>query len=542
MAVPEAGRGVSASEKAVLEPPQIVTQKAGGSSMKDILDTLEERRAGAKLGGGEKRIEAQHARGKLTARARIELLLDKGSFEEFDMFVEHRSTEFGMEKTKVPGDGVVTGWGTVNGRKTFVFAKDFTVFGGSLSETHAQKIVKIQDMAMKARAPIIGLYDAGGARIQEGVAALAGYSYVFRRNVIASGVIPQISVIMGPCAGGDVYSPAMTDFIFMVKHTSYMFVTGPDVVKTVTNEVVTAEELGGASVHATRSSIADGAFENDVETLLQMRRLIDFLPSNNTDGVPEWPSFDDIERVDMSLDTLIPDNPNKPYDMKELIQKVVDEGDFFELQAEFARNILTGFGRLEGSTVGIVANQPMVLAGCLDIDSSRKAARFVRFCDCFNIPIVTFVDVPGFLPGTAQEFGGIIKHGAKLLFAYGEATVPKVTVITRKAYGGAYDVMSSKHLRGDLNLAWPSAEIAVMGPKGAVEIIFRADLGDTAAIEARTEEYREKFANPFIAASRGFIDDVIPPATTRQRLCRGLAMLRGKQLANPPKKHDNIPL
>ncbi len=383
--------------------------------MKDILDTLEERRAGAKLGGGEKRIEAQHARGKLTARERIELLLDKGSFEEFDMFVEHRSVEFGMEKTKVPGDGVVTGWGTVNGRKIFVFAKDFTVFGGSLSETHALKITKIQDMAMKARAPIIGLYDAGGARIQEGVAALAGYSYVFRRNVVASGVIPQISVIMGPCAGGDVYSPAMTDFIFMVKNTSYMFVTGPDVVKTVTNEVVTAEELGGASVHATKSSIADGAFDNDVETLLQMRRLIDFLPSNNTDGVPEWPSFDDIERSDLSLDTLIPDNPNKPYDIKELILKVVDEGDFFEIADTFAKNIVTGFGRIAGRTVGFVANQPMVLAGVLDSDASRKAARFVRFCDAFNIPIVTFVDVPGFLPGTAQEYGGLIKHGAKLL-------------------------------------------------------------------------------------------------------------------------------
>ncbi len=381
--------------------------------MKHILDALEDRRAGAKLGGGEKRIEAQHARGKLTARERIELLLDKGSFEEFDMFVEHRSTEFGMEKNKVPGDGVVTGWGTVNGRKTFVFAKDFTVFGGSLSETHALKITKLQDMAMKARAPIIGLYDAGGARIQEGVAALAGYSYVFRRNVLASGVIPQISVIMGPCAGGDVYSPAMTDFIFMVKNTSYMFVTGPDVVKTVTNEVVTAEELGGASVHATRSSIADGAFENDVETLLQMRRLIDFLPSNNTDGVPEWPSFDDIGRVDMSLDTLIPDNPNKPYDMKELILKVVDEGDFFEIADAFAKNIVTGFGRIAGRTVGFVANQPMVLAGVLNSDASRKAARFVRFCDAFNIPIVTFVDVPGFLPGTAQEYGGLIKHGAK---------------------------------------------------------------------------------------------------------------------------------
>src|SRR5882724_1296692 len=431
--------------------------------MKDILDTLEERRAGARLGGGEKRIEAQHARGKLTARERIELLLDKGSFEELDMFVEHRSTEFGMEKTKVPGDGVVTGWGTVNGRKTFVFAKDFTVFGGSLSETHAQKIVKIQDMAMKARAPIIGLYDAGGARIQEGVAALAGYSYVFRRNVIASGVIPQISVIMGPCAGGDVYSPAMTDFIFMVRDTSYMFVTGPDVVKTVTNEVVSAEELGGAKVHTTKSSIADGAYENDVECLTQMRRLFDFLPLSNREKAPTWPSFQDVERDDASLDTLVPASPNKPYDMKELILKVADEGDFFEIQENFAKNIITGFGRIEGASVGFVANQPMVLAGVLDSDASRKAARFVRFCDCFNIPLVTFVDVPGFLPGVAQEHGGIIKHGAKLLFAFTEATVPKVTVITRKAYGGAYDVMSSKHIRGDINYAWPTAEIAVMG-------------------------------------------------------------------------------
>src|SRR5256885_875804 len=423
--------------------------------MKDILETLDARRVGAKLGGGKKRIEAQHARGKLTARERIELLLDKGSFEEFDMFVEHRSVEFGMEKTKVPGDGVVTGWGTVNGRKTFVFAKDFTVFGGSLSETHAQKIVKIQDMAMKARAPIIGLYDAGGARIQEGVAALAGYSYVFRRNVIASGVIPQISVIMGPCAGGDVYSPAMTDFIFMVKDTSYMFVTGPDVVKTVTNETVTAEELGGARVHTTKSSIADRAYENDVETLLQMRRLLDFLPSNNKAGVPELPTKDSPDRAEPSLDTLIPDNPNKPYDIKELILKVADEGDFFEIQDAFARNIVTGFARMEGRTIGIVANQPMILAGGLDSDPSRKTARLVRFCDPLDNPIITFVDVPGFLPGTAQEFGGIIKHGAKLLYAFCEATVPKVTVITRKAYGGAYDVMSSKHIRGDINLAYP---------------------------------------------------------------------------------------
>ncbi|HST95914.1 MAG TPA: acyl-CoA carboxylase subunit beta, partial [Microvirga sp.] len=406
--------------------------------MKDILERLEDRRAQARLGGGAKRIEAQHARGKLTARERIELLLDRGSFEEFDMFVEHRSTDFGMENVKIPGDGVVTGWGTVNGRTVFVFAKDFTVFGGSLSEAHAQKIIKIQDLALKVRAPIIGLFDAGGARIQEGVAALGGYGEVFKRNVIASGVIPQISVIMGPCAGGDVYSPAMTDFIFMVRDRSYMFVTGPDVVKTVTNETVTSEELGGAKIHTTKSSVADGAFDNDVEALLQVRRLIDFLPANNTDGTPEIPSFDDPDRIDESLDTLIPDNPNKPYDMKELILKVVDEGDFFEIQEAFARNIITGFGRIEGRTVGFVANQPMVLAGVLDADASRKAARFVRFCDAFNIPIITFVDVPGFMPGTKQELGGLIKHGAKLLFAYAEATVPKITLITRKAYGGAY--------------------------------------------------------------------------------------------------------
>jgi len=510
--------------------------------MKHILEALDQRRAGAKKGGGDKRIEAQHARGKLTARERIELLLDKGSFEEFDMFVEHRSVEFGMDKTKIPGDGVVTGWGTVNGRTVFVFAKDFTVFGGSLSETHALKITKLQDMALKARAPIIGLYDAGGARIQEGVAALAGYSYVFRRNVQASGVIPQISVIMGPCAGGDVYSPAMTDFIFMVKNTSYMFVTGPDVVKTVTNEVVTAEELGGASVHATRSSIADGAFENDVETLLQMRRLIDFLTSNNSDGVPEWPSFDDIERVDESLDTLIPDNPNKPYDMKELILKVVDEGDFFEISESFARNIVTGFGRIAGRTVGFVANQPMVLAGVLDSDASRKAARFVRFCDAFNIPIVTFVDVPGFLPGTAQEYGGLIKHGAKLLFAYSQCTVPLVTVITRKAYGGAFDVMASKEIGADMNYAWPTAQIAVMGAKGAVEIIFRADIGDAEKIAGRTKEYEDRFLSPFIAAERGYIDDVIMPHSTRKRIARALAMLKDKKVEIPAKKHDNLPL
>src|SRR5712675_314518 len=514
--------------------------------MKDILDTLEARRAGARLGGGEKRIEAQHARGKLTARERIELLLDKGSFEELDMFVEHRSVEFGMEKTKVPGDGVVTGWGTVNGRKTFVFAKDFTVFGGSLSETHAQKIVKIQDMAMKARAPIIGLYDAGGARIQEGVAALAGYSYVFRRNVIASGVIPQISVIMGPCAGGDVYSPAMTDFIFMVKNTSYMFVTGPDVVKTVTNEVVTAEELGGASVHATRSSIADGAYDNDVECLLQMRRLIDFLPASSAAEAPEWPSFDDIEREDKSLDTLIPDNPNKPYDIKELIAKTVDEGDFFEIAEAFAKNIVTGFGRIAGRSVGFVANQPMMLAGVLDSDASRKAARFVRFCDAFNIPIVTFVDVPGFLPGTSQEFSGIIRHGAKLLYAFCEATVPKVTVITRKAYGGAYDVMSSKHIRGDFNFAYPSAEIAVMGPEQAINIVFRNELAKAkdASVERTrlADDYRRTFANPFKAAELGYVDEVIMPRETRSKVISALKALENKRDKNPPRKHGNIPL
>src|SRR6187399_784643 len=441
--------------------------------MKEVLEELEKRREDARQGGGAKRIASQHAKGKLTARERVELLLDEGSFEEFDMFVEHGCTDFGMEATKIPGDGVVTGWGTVNGRAVYVFAKDFTVFGGSLSEAHARKIIKIQDMALRNRAPIIGLFDAGGARIQEGVSALGGYGDVFQRNVLASGVIPQISVIMGPCAGGDVYSPAMTDFIFMVKDTSYMFVTGPDVVKTVTNETVTAEQLGGASVHTTKSGVSDGAFENDVECLLQMRRLIDFLPSNNESGAPEWPTQDESDRIDESLDTLVPDNPNKPYDIKELILKVADEGDFFEISSAYAKNIVTGFGRIAGRTVGFVANQPMVLAGVLDSDASRKAARFVRFCDAFGIPIVTFVDVPGFLPGTAQEYGGLIKHGAKLLFAYSQCTVPLVTIITRKAYGGAYDVMASKHIGGDVNYAWPTAQIAVMGAKGAVEIIFR---------------------------------------------------------------------
>ena len=510
--------------------------------MKDILGKLDQLRDEARLGGGQRRIDAQHARGKLTARERLDVLLDEGSFEEFDMFVRHRSTEFGMQDDRPYGDGVVTGWGTINGRMVYVFSQDFTVFGGSLSETHAQKICKIMDMAMQNGAPVIGLNDSGGARIQEGVASLAGYAEVFQRNIMASGVIPQISVIMGPCAGGAVYSPAMTDFIFMVRDTSYMFVTGPDVVKTVTNEVVTAEELGGASTHTKKSSVADGAFDNDVETLTEIRRLFDFLPLSNRDKAPTRPFFDDPARIEKSLDTLVPDNPNQPYDMKELIHKIADESDFYEIQRDFAGNILTGFVRIEGQTVGVVANQPMVLAGVLDIDSSRKAARFVRFCDAFNIPILTLVDVPGFLPGTDQEYGGVIKHGAKLLFAYGEATVPKVTVITRKAYGGAYDVMASKHLRGDFNYAWPTAEIAVMGAKGAVEILYRSELGDKDKIAERTKDYEDRFANPFVAAEKGFIDEVIQPHGTRKRVARAFASLRGKQLTNPWKKHDNIPL
>ena len=510
--------------------------------MQEILAELEKRREAARVGGGQKRIDAQHAKGKLTARERLEALLDPDTFEEYDMFVEHRCSDFGMEKQKVPGDGVVTGWGRINGRIVFVFSQDFTVFGGSLSEAHAEKICKVMDQAMKVGAPVIGLNDSGGARIQEGVASLAGYAEVFQRNVMASGVVPQISCVMGPCAGGAVYSPAMTDFIFMVEDSSYMFVTGPEVVKTVTHEEVTADELGGAVTHSSKSGVSDMAFENDVEALLQLRRFIDFLPASNREDPPVRDCHDPVDRPEMSLDTLVPDNPNKPYDIKELINKVVDDGDFFEIQPDYAANIVIGFGRMEGRTIGFVANQPMVLAGCLDINSSRKAARFVRFCDCFNIPIVTFVDVPGFLPGTSQEYGGIIKHGAKLLFAYAEATVPKVTVITRKAYGGAYDVMASKHLRGDVNYAWPQAEIAVMGSKGAVEIIFREDRNDSAKIEARTEEYRQKFANPFIAGHRGFVDDVIMPHNTRRRVCRSLEMLRNKELENPWKKHANIPL
>jgi propionyl-CoA carboxylase beta chain len=510
--------------------------------MHDILTELETRRHDARLGGGERRGEAQHARGKLSARERLELLLDPGSFEEYDGFVTHRSIDFGMADSRPPGDGVVTGWGTINGRQVYVFSQDFTVFGGSLSETHAQKICKVMDMAVRNGAPVIGLNDSGGARIQEGVASLAGYAEVFQRNVLASGVVPQISVIMGPCAGGAVYSPAMTDFIFMVRDTSYMFVTGPDVVRTVTNEVVTAEELGGAGTHTKRSSVADGAYDDDVETLAEVRRLVDFLPSSNREAPPVRPFFDSPDRIEPSLDTLVPASKGTPYDMRELILKVADEGDFFEIQADFARNVLTGFVRLEGRAVGVVANQPMVLAGVLDIDSARKAARFVRFCDCFEIPILTFVDVPGFLPGTDQEYGGVIKHGAKLLYAYAEATVPKVTVITRKAYGGAYVVMASKHLRGDVNYAWPTAEIAVMGAKGAAEILHRSDAGDAERIAARTSQYEARFANPFHAAERGFVDDVIEPSATRMRVCRAFASLRGKRLENPWKKHDNIPL
>ena len=507
-----------------------------------ILEQLEEKRRQAALGGGQARIDAQHAKGRLTARERLQVLLDPGSFEELDMYVEHNCVDFGMADQVVPGDGVVTGSGTISGRLVFVFSQDFTVFGGSLSERHAQKICKIMDMALKVGAPVIGLNDSGGARIQEGVASLGGYAEVFQRNVLASGVVPQISVIMGPCAGGAVYSPAMTDFIFMVKHSSYMFVTGPDVVKTVTNEVVTQEELGGAVTHTAKSGVADVAFENDIEALTAVRDFVDFLPLSNRHDLPVRPTDDPWDRLDMGLDTLIPASANQPYDMKELIRHVVDEGDFFEVQPTHAANIVCGFGRIEGRTIGIVANQPMVLAGVLDINSSKKAARFVRFCDAFEVPVVTFVDVPGFLPGIAQEHNGIIKHGAKLLFAFAEATVPKITVITRKAYGGAYDVMSSKHLRGDLNYAWPTAEIAVMGAKGAVEIIFRKEAGDPATLAQRTAEYEARFANPFVAASKGFIDEVIMPHSTRRRIALALRKLKDKSLENPWKKHDNIPL
>ncbi|MBX5210462.1 acyl-CoA carboxylase subunit beta [Rhizobium sp. NZLR11] len=510
--------------------------------MRSVLEQLESRRAEAKLGGGQKRIDAQHGKGKLTARERLEVLLDEGSFEEYDMYVTHRAVDFGMADQKVAGDGVVTGWGTINGRQVYVFSQDFTVLGGSLSETHAQKICKIMDMALKNGVPVIGLNDSGGARIQEGVASLAGYADVFKRNVEASGVVPQISVIMGPCAGGAVYSPAMTDFIFMIRDSSYMFVTGPDVVKTVTNEIVTAEELGGARTHTTKSSVADGSFENDVEALEQIRRLFDFLPLNNREQAPSRPFYDDPARLEQRLDTLVPDSSNKPYDMRELIVTIADEEDFFEIQEAFAKNIITGFARIEGQSVGVVANQPMVLAGCLDINSSRKAARFVRFCDAFNIPILTLVDVPGFLPGTSQEYDGVIKHGAKLLFAYSQATVPMVTLITRKAYGGAYDVMASKHIGADVNYAWPTAEIAVMGAKGATEILYRSELGEPEKIAARTREYEERFANPFVAAERGFIDEVIMPHSSRRRIARAFASLRNKRVDTRWRKHDTIPL
>ena len=510
--------------------------------MQRIIEELERKRTAAEEGGGRARIEAQHGRGKLTARERIEVLLDPGSFEEWGVFVEHRCNDFSMSDKTVPGDGVVTGFGHINGRLVFVFSQDFTVFGGSLSETHAEKICRVMDHAMKVGAPVIGLNDSGGARIQEGIASLAGYAEVFQRNVLASGVVPQISMIMGPCAGGAVYSPAITDFIFMVRDSSYMFVTGPDVVKTVTHETVPHEELGGSVVHTSRSGVSDGAFDNDVDALLMLRRFVDYLPLSNREKPPMWAVTDSVDRVEHGLDSLVPDNPNKAYDMHEVIGKVVDNADFFELKPDYAANIITGFARMAGSTIGVVANQPMVLAGCLDIQSSVKAARFVRFCDAFNIPVVTFVDVPGFLPGTAQEHGGIIRHGAKLLYAYAECTVPKVTVITRKAYGGAYDVMASKHLRGDVNFAWPTAEIAVMGSKGAVEIIFRQDLGNEEKLAERTEEYSQKFANPFVAGHRGFIDDVILPHDTRPRVCRSLEMLKNKELTNPWRKHGNLPL
>jgi len=510
--------------------------------MQEIIDQLAQMRAAAKLGGGQARIDKQHQKGKLTARERIELLLDEGSFEEWDMFKEHRCTDFGMADNKIPGDGVVIGYGTITGRLVFVYSQDFTVFGGSLSESHAEKICKIMEQAMKVGAPIIGLNDSGGARIQEGVASLGGYADVFQQNVLASGVVPQISLIMGPCAGGAVYSPAITDFIFMVKDSSYMFVTGPDVVKTVTHETVTAEELGGAITHNSKSGVADRAFENDIEALMLTRRFMNFLPANNKEKAPLWPTEDSPIRAEPSLDTLVPKDAAKPYDIKELIEKLADEGDFFEIQPEYAKNIVVGFVRIDGNSVGVIANQPMVLAGCLDVDASKKGARFIRFCDAFNIPLLTLVDVPGFMPGTSQEHGGIIKHGAKLLYAYAEATVPKITLITRKAYGGAYDVMASKHLRGDVNFAWPSAEIAVMGSKGAVEIIFRGDIGDPEKIAKRTDEYQKKFANPFIAGARGYIDDVIMPRNTRARIARSLRMLANKQLKNPWRKHGNIPL
>ncbi len=507
---------------------------------------LEEMRAQARLGGGQARIDRQHAKGKLTARERVEQLLDPGTFRELDMFVSHRTAGFGIEDQKFLSDSVVTGWGKVDGRLVYVFSQDFTVYGGSLGEVHAEKVCKIMDLAIKNGAPVIGLNDSGGARIQEGVVSLAAYAYVFLRNVLASGVVPQISAIMGPCAGGAVYSPAMTDFILMVKETSFMHITGPDVIRTVTREEVTSEELGGAMVHNQKSGVAHFAAEDEEDGFYQIRKLLSYLPQNNMEDPPFVPTDDPADRADEELDTLVPENPNKPYDMKDIIRHVVDDGDFFEVQEHWARNIIVGFARLGGFSVGIVAQQPMILAGVLDIDSSTKAARFVRFCDCFNIPIITFEDVPGFLPGVTQEHGGIIRNGAKLLYAYCEATVPKITIITRKAYGGAYDVMSSKHIRGDISYAWPCAEIAVMGPDGAVNIIFRkqiAEAKDPEAERARlVQEYRDTFANPYVAAARGYIDDVIVPHETRARLIEALQMLQNKRDTNPPKKHGNIPL
>ncbi len=515
-------------------------------SLEEKLKKLEEMRQMARLGGGPDRIESQHKKGKLTARERIELLLDKGSFEEFDMFVTHRSQAFGLGKQKFLGDGVVTGNGTIDGRQVFIFSQDFTVFGGSLSEAHAEKICKIMDMAMKVGAPVIGFNDSGGARIQEGVVSLGGYADIFLRNTLASGVVPQISVILGPCAGGAVYSPAITDFIFMVKNTSYMFVTGPNVVKTVTNEIVTSEELGGAITHASKSGVAHFACENEAETIQMVRKLYSYIPLNNLEDPPMIECTDPLDREEEKLNSIVPEDSNKSYDMKEVILGIVDDGEFLEVHEDFAMNIIVGFARLGGRTIGIIANQPSVLAGCLDINSSIKGARFIRFCDSFNIPLLTFEDVPGFLPGTDQEHGGIIKNGAKLLYAYCEATVPKITIITRKAYGGAYDVMNSKHVRGDMNYAWPTAEIAVMGPKGAVEIIFKKDIAKAkdpeAELEKKTEEFREQFANPFTAAARGYVDDVIEPKTTRARLIRAYQMLESKKDENPPKKHGNIPL
>ncbi|KAJ1977190.1 hypothetical protein H4R33_006267 [Dimargaris cristalligena] len=503
-----------------------------------VAQKIEAKRQAAKLGGGEKRIDAQHNKGKLTARERVELLVDPGTFREYDAFVEHQCEDFGMQNTVITGDGVVTGHGKVNGRTVYIFSQDFTTFGGSLSRTHAAKICKIMDKAMLVGAPVIGLNDSGGARIQEGVDSLAGYADIFQRNVLASGVVPQISLIMGPCAGGAVYSPALTDFTFMVRDTSYLFVTGPDVVKTVTNESVTQEELGGSKAHTAKSGVAHQAFDNDIEALARLRDFIDFLPLSNQEPSPRRHTDDSATRGDEALDTIVPADSTKAYDMKDVASRLVDDGNFFEIMPDYAKNIIVGFARLDGQTVGVVGNQPLVSSGVLDINASVKAARFVRFCDAFNIPLLTLVDVPGFLPGTAQEHNGIIRHGAKLLYAYAEATVPKLTVITRKAYGGAYDVMSSKHLRGDVNYAWPTAEIAVMGAKGAVEIIFR----NQANIEERVKEYTDKFANPLPAAKRGFLDDIILPSVTRSRLIEDLAILATKKLSNPPKKHGNIPL